>query len=210
VVFHRHKEERDGTYALRGNPGIFLGYEGEKMPIIYDIEKKIVTTKYHITSWHETRIPGLNYKLVDLINDLDLVEGNTPEISPAEVSEFWKVQQMQESGMSNHNVIAPTNPKSPDTHAHDATHSNPVSSMTEPITAQVAANPVTAQDLEKPKRKYTKQVHKPTKEYTLRKQVTLSGWSKEHQVVFKTDEMSTELTGESNPQVKLMQYCSTT
>jgi hypothetical protein len=46
---------------------------------------------------------------------------------------------------------------------------------------------------ENAKIKYKRKTHTPTSEYALRKQLTIGDWSKEHQVVFQSDEKSQEL-----------------
>jgi hypothetical protein len=89
VIFHRHKDERSGPYDLRGSPGIFLGYQGDSMPIIYDLEKRTVNIKYHVTAWYEDRFPGLTYTTEQLLDDLDITSPPVSTVKPAEISSFW-------------------------------------------------------------------------------------------------------------------------
>jgi hypothetical protein len=161
------------------------------MPRINDLEKRAVTHKYHIRSWYENRFPGLTHDIQDLVNERDIINQKEPEMNPSEVPTFWEVRD--DTGPE---------PPQPLENAQDASPEN------HPIVHEMGSNPNKSilKNIDEPehhskhtnettKRKYKKKTHTPTSEYALRKQVTIGDWSKEHQVVFPTDETPQELPG---------------
>jgi hypothetical protein len=79
VTMHLAKEQRTGFYGDRGATGIFIGYIGNTLPIIYRIDKRRIIPAAHVI-YHEDEFPGLkhdsdNPNNISLTDEM-MLEGN--------------------------------------------------------------------------------------------------------------------------------------
>ncbi|KAI9332771.1 hypothetical protein BDR26DRAFT_898729 [Obelidium mucronatum] len=89
------KAQRKGKYGSKGVPGIFLGYVGDTIILVFNLFTRTVHPVFHVEFTHTNYYPGLTK---DLDNIEEVMEKNNPEVQipPAvDFSDYWTEEEKE-------------------------------------------------------------------------------------------------------------------